>query len=479
VAFPLEGCRGRAVTAASRESLNIGPQLMASLGQPDSAGSVPTRVGEAVALAGGLMSHTGVGQLTEGHPVAGVPAPGSHIPALDGVRGLAVLLVMLCHFTSVGLPPTSVGNYIHTALNAGWSGVDLFFVLSGFLITGILYDAKQSSRYFRTFYIRRFLRIFPLYYGCLIVFFWVVPLIHPFTPAMERVAARQGWLWGYAANLVMAWDRRWIFEADWMVLGHFWTLAIEEQFYLLWPFIVFLLPRPALMRVCIGCMLAAFAIRTTLVLHHAHPITVGMLTFCRFDSLAVGGLAALIIRGDQRRSFGSIRFSTIGVGAALCVLALLHGWKADDPLVQTLGFSVLGLFCAGLLVLVVEQRQGNKLQRWFSSPVLMWFGTYSYAMYVFHVALRPLFDWIAPVKTVSLYLHSEYLGVAVYVLVAMSGTAGVAYASWHLYEKHFLKLKRRFAPGPIMRAPDPSLTGAIDPNVAVAVARPGRQPARI
>jgi peptidoglycan/LPS O-acetylase OafA/YrhL len=337
-----------------------------------------------------------------------------------------------------------------------------------------LYDAKNDAGYFRNFYIRRFLRIFPLYYGFLIVFFWLLPRIHPFTPAMDRMAAQQGWLWGYGANLLMARNGHWAFEVGWMELGHFWTLAIEEQFYLLWPLVVLAIPRKPLMRVCIGCMLAALLLRTILVMHHARPITVGMLTFCRFDALTVGALAALLIRGRPWNLFRPVRVATILVGVAIALLTIMRGnWDAEDPFVQTLGFSLLDLFCAGMLILVLEPRRDNKLRQYFASPALMWFGTYSYAMYVFHVALRPLFKRVVPVESLSMSLDSAYLAVAAYVVFSMSVTAAVAYASWHLYEKHFLKLKKRFAPGRVMRAGAPSTEGPVGDHLSVGPAQPG------
>jgi peptidoglycan/LPS O-acetylase OafA/YrhL len=403
-----------------------------------------------------------------------LPAAGAHIPALDGMRGLAVLAVMLCHFTAAGLPDTGTGHFVLSIFKAGWGGVDLFFVLSGFLITGILYDVKQEPHYFRNFYARRFLRIFPLYYGFLIVFFWLIPLIHPFTPAMQRVAARQGWLWGYGANLLMAREGHWIFDVDWLKLGHFWTLAIEEQFYLLWPLVVFLLTRKALMRLCLGCMAAALALRTVLVLRGSLPISVEVLTFCRFDALATGALAALAMRGQPSRLFRPVRLATALFGTAMILLAIWRQrWEADDPVVQTLGFSILGLWCAGVLILAVEPRRPNALTRCLTHPALMWFGTYSYSMYVFHVALIPLFNRVMPVAGLSRSLHSQYLGVGVYTFLAIAASATAAYASWHLYEKHFLKLKRHFAPKTVRKAPLRAEEGLADSRIAAVIgARP-------
>ena len=401
-----------------------------------------------------------------------MPAPGSHIPALDGIRGLAVLMVMLCHFTSTGLPDTFAGRFVHRITMAGWSGVDLFFVLSGFLITGILYDAKNEPHYFRSFYARRFLRIFPLYYGFLILFFWVLPLVHPFTPAMQHMAARQGWLWGYSSNFIMAWEGHWLYVVDWMDVGHFWTLAIEEQFYLVWPLAVFLLSRKALIRVCVACMATALVIRTGLVMHGARPITVGMLTFCRFDALAVGALAALLLRGRPSGLFGPARLITGLSGVGMFTLALWRReWNATDPFVQAFGFSMLGLFCAGVLILLMRPHEDNELARRLSHPVFRWFGTYSYAMYVFHVALVPLFQRVFPVAKIGTSLNSTYLAVGAHVVFSVAATSLAAYLSWHLYEKHFLKLKRHFSPRRVTKASEPVAKTVSDPPGAPALVR--------
>jgi peptidoglycan/LPS O-acetylase OafA/YrhL len=375
-----------------------------------------------------------------------LPGPGSHIPALDGIRGLAVLMVMVCHFAIAGLPETWVGSVVHRIVDFGGAGVDLFFVLSGFLITGILYDARNQPHYFRNYYMRRALRIFPLYYGFLIFFFFVVPRIRPFTPAMEKVAERQEWLWIYGTNLIMAYEGRWIYDVDWLKLGHFWTLAIEEQFYMVWPFLVFFLSRNALIRVCAGLIVTALLLRTGLVMYGARSVTIGLFTLCRFDSLAIGALAAILIRGHQEALFRAARIATPLVGSAMLMMAVWRGrWSAGDPMVQTVGNSMLAFFFVGLLLMAIEPYHGNRIGQWFSQRWLMWFGTYSYALYVFHVPLMPLFERVMPVAWLSATLHSAYLGVLTYTVAAIAGSSLAAYGSWHLYEKHFLKLKKHFS----------------------------------
>src|SRR5437763_217904 len=163
-----------------------------------------------------------------------------YIPQLDGLRGTAVIMVLIGHAASFveGLPYAGMVEYVRFT-------VDVFFVLSGFLITGILLDAKGSNHYFRNFYVRRVLRIFPLYYGFLFVFFILAPALRPPTPGgpFEGWRASQGWFWSYLSNYQLLFPQ-WVRPYP---LSHFWTLAVEEQFYLFWPTVVLLTSRKGLL----------------------------------------------------------------------------------------------------------------------------------------------------------------------------------------------------------------------------------------
>src|SRR5581483_4595047 len=148
---------------------------------------------------------------------------------------IAILSVLLFKAVAGYHPQTSLGSVTTAILGVGWAGVDLFFVLSGFLITGILLDTTRSPHFFRNFYARRTLRIFPWYYGLLIVVFLIVP--HLFTvarPGVSDIFRHQAWLWTYTANIAFEGKHKIYFDADWLRLSHFWSLAIEEQFYLAW-----------------------------------------------------------------------------------------------------------------------------------------------------------------------------------------------------------------------------------------------------
>ena len=172
-----------------------------------------------------------------------------HIPGLDAMRGIAVAAVMVAHLGGGLEGPAASGVALLPAIDTGARGVDLFFVLSGFLITGILFDARGQNRFFTNFYARWALRIFPLYYAVLLATLVIWPGIEPQTtwqrPAMEYAPS----LWLYSSNLLIAWKGKWCLGA----FDHLWSLAVEEQFYLAWPFIIAALSRRRAMAACGLC----------------------------------------------------------------------------------------------------------------------------------------------------------------------------------------------------------------------------------
>jgi peptidoglycan/LPS O-acetylase OafA/YrhL len=375
----------------------------------------------------------------------------SHIPTLDGIRGLAILLVVLFHHTLMRQSTPFDRVYVNLA-RLGWSGVDLFFVLSGFLITGILYDAKGRTHYYRNFYARRTLRIFPLYYVFVFFTLAISPWLWPDTDlaAMGRNAMKdtsEAWYWLYLSNILFA-----IKEG----FGHpnlavTWSLAIEEQFYLVWPVVVALLGRRSLMWTCVGLMATALASRTALVMGGADPTAAHVLTFCRMDPLAAGSFVALALR-DHHEAARLVAWARRLAPAAL--LAFFGIWYVEDPLnnesstepiMLTAGLTILALFFGSLVALTATSSDGSALSRVFSAPLLRTFGKYSYALYLFHVPVRRwIRDTYFPVAAFQTWMGSPLPGQLLFYVVATAPAFLLAWASWHLYEKQVLKLKRFF-----------------------------------
>jgi peptidoglycan/LPS O-acetylase OafA/YrhL len=362
-----------------------------------------------------------------------------HIPSLDGLRGLAIILVLLFHFTPEGGGHTLIGVLTRWVSRLGWCGVDLFFVLSGFLITGILFDAKGSSHYFRNFYMRRVLRIFPLYYGVLLAVFVIAPMFHPMTsPEDRRLVANQHWLWLYGANIPQAISNDWPLETSWVKLNHFWSLAVEEHFYLVWPAIVFTCGRKTLMRLCATCILTALVMRC-FAYFLWNDTAAYVLTPFRMDELAMGALVALYARGP-----GGIAAMVRPAKwvAAILGVSLLIIWSRDmEDVNYTVALTTLSAFFGALLVVAVGGKTASTI---FSNPVMRFFGKYSYGIYVFHWVLAPMLEKYASPARMGAMSHSNFVGVALSMAIAIGISVLAAFLSWHLYEKHFLKLKRFF-----------------------------------
>jgi peptidoglycan/LPS O-acetylase OafA/YrhL len=194
-----------------------------------------------------------------------------YVPTLDGLRGIAILVVMLFHYMT-GSYHWPVLKQVFRLCRMGWLGVDLFFVLSGFLITGILLHTKSRPHYFRNFYVRRTLRIFPLYYVVLLGVFTVGALVSSLhTPTFLALQHRQVYLWTYSVNWVNWFRSDLLFVADWIEANHFWSLAVEEQFYLVWPTVVFLLSSRTLSSLCVVLVGGAWVLRMAGVAFHFVP----------------------------------------------------------------------------------------------------------------------------------------------------------------------------------------------------------------
>ena len=356
------------------------------------------------------------------------PAP-RRIAALDGLRAFAVTGVVLLH--------SGVGTW-------GWVGVDVFFVLSGYLITGILLDARAAGglgwrTYARPFYWRRAVRILPLAMIALIVAFWVVPVAHHVAPSALRP-----WLWGRVPLDQQVWW--WAYASNWWTrdralgawaMTHYWSLSVEEQFYFVWPWVVLACSRRRLVQVASALLLAAPILRLLVALTVSAgqlPPPVGSayeyVTVLRMDGLLAGALVALVAPDAAALTRWARRAVWITLVGLLLALAAIR-----DPAPLGWGyvakFSGLALaFGGGLLLLLAAPRSGPA--RALTHPALGGLGMISYGVYVLH----------API---AMQLRAHGLSGPVAAAITLVLSVGLAALSWRWLELPFLAHKERYA----------------------------------
>jgi len=369
---------------------------------------------------------------------------GKKLRSLNGIRAFAILLVFFHHMTwSIPERGAALG-WIKYLCYQGWMGVDLFFVLSGFLITGILVDTREAENYFKVFYARRVLRIFPLYYATLIGILVAAHFIHPYPTQMPLPADRYLYFL-FLTNWLCLWKGTW--GAN--VLGHFWSLAVEEQFYLLWPLSVWLIAPKNLKAVAAWLSVSAVVIRVVWAMHGGLGQSMSMMTFGRMDSLLVGAICAILFRDDA--ALGKIKawlpWVALGmIGGFFVMMTCLHGRSEHTSalLVQTVGYSMLALGCGALVLHSAGSEDSpTLLQKILRNRSLSKMGAYSYGFYVFHVPV------IGAAKLLIVPRVSNATQATLWfplVLMAVLGvvTFAISAASFEWFEEPILNYKRYF-----------------------------------
>lgn len=368
----------------------------------------------------------------------------ARLPALDGLRGVAILLVVAHMLGTLDAPAGALGAALSAGFATGWIGVQLFFALSGFLITGILLDTRDATNPLSAFFARRFLRIFPLYYGTLFVAFVIVPALGAAPPTLAHDRPHQLWLWTYLENWVASTD------AGSRTFPHFWSLCLEEQFYLAWPFLLRRLAPRGCLGLCLGVALAALAARFALLAMGVSHGAVYTFSVTRMDALALGGAAAAALRipalaarvlARRRRLWGASL--VVFVAGALAT----RGYALATFAGASIGYSFLSVTCALSVLAAAASDLQDTPVAW--SPLraapLRALGTYSYGIYVFH---KPLHDLVGKPVLARYGLDATRSPptACVYVLAGLVVSFAAACVSYHLYEKPFLALKSRFVP---------------------------------
>jgi peptidoglycan/LPS O-acetylase OafA/YrhL len=398
-------------------------------------------------------------QIVTGNTAHTRPENRAFYPALDGLRAIAFLMVFLQHYY---------------ALPWGWTGVNVFFVLSGFLITGILFDTRDRPHRARIFYMRRTLRIFPLYYGIFLALLLLYPLCHwdwswpwlawpLYLGNFLRFLSPMSAVVGSTQQLVADAQLHDVFSHTTFYMGHFWSLCVEEQFYLVWPWIVFRVrSRRALLWICGVTVVAGPLLRVVAqgaapawmvhqeLLYRATPF--------QLDALLLGGLVALLWRGADAERLQAHRALLVRAGGIVATIAALMlivylartvhpadlHWRRDYayPAWQlTWALSFVNLFSAAVILCCL--RTSGWLVRLLSLRPLRWLGRISYGAYVFHDIFHGVFYDIAYALGPHSHFFYAHLEIAV-MLIGFAGTCALAWLSFRFFETPFLNLKERW-----------------------------------
>ena len=352
----------------------------------------------------------------------------SYYPALNGLRGVAIILVLCCHHLRF-IPH----------FEFGWVGVDLFFVLSGFLITDILLKTKENKNFLSNFYIRRILKIFPLYYGVLLLFFLLAPFLQALQVQYNYYHSHQAMSWIHLQNWLYIFHQK---PDDSLLLNHFWSLSVEEQFYLVWPFVI-LSVKNSKRLAHIACVILAACIiaRFASWLYYGNGYTNFHFQYMtRLDGLCIGSLIAIwrfsSYEQARKKLFALV---SISLGVHFVMLVLAKTIFTGLPHFQFFGYSSIAV-TSGVIVYYAVEKRNAWSKTLFENSVLTYIGKISYGLYVYHWPVLVLLK-IYALDTLLSYGYTHYASNVILSLAGLAIAVMLSIASYHLFEKKILALK--------------------------------------
>ncbi len=350
-----------------------------------------------------------------------------YINNLDGVRGCAAIMVLVFHFFFNGSVEHSDYLQVFQVLTEfGQHGVSLFFVLSGFVITRILIKTKKEGQrtFFRNFYIRRVLRIFPLYYFYLLINYFVLPYV--FSKEIPNLLLQFPYYF-YLQNFNV------IFDFERSGPGHFWSLAVEEHFYLFWPLVVYFAPVKRLLSISILMIGLTFIVKYFLL---SKGVAINFFTFTRIDQIIMGGLVAVLEYNSKlNKAFVSIKMIAVSLLIIFTIGTVVYLFSQHFYFIKEMfKYSILGLFFTVFIVFVVVNKDLSLVKNVFENKFILYVGKISYGFYVYHILALNLLKEFFLTKIVIVDLLLSFLL-----------TVAFAHLSFNFFESRFLILKERLS----------------------------------